>query len=266
MTCGTCIFSLAAATHQGLSKANVFAHENRATIEDKFAQFQTEVCHKLLKNGVDTEEFRFFVTNLFPPGNCIPPPPANLIEMFKAITNHGLWDCLHYSPLVHIAQTFIAGDPEMKELVRIYKKDVKAYSIIANLGDYIEAYLEADLEVDLPPAIRTKNAPRYYDPVKLVESEQIDHTLQYFTEVWEMFSSHYLLPDSPPTALVDRIRKAAEVHYEKNTEVSTTFEELYVCLQNHTTQKLKLSEISCKMLSQQSLSISTCWLVANPCM
>ena len=31
------------------------------------------------------------------------------------------------------------------------------------------------------------------------------HSLQYLTEVWEEFSCHYLIPDSPPTALLDRV-------------------------------------------------------------
>ena len=35
----------------------------------------------------------------------------------------------------------------------------------------------------------------------------VNHSLQYLAEVWEMFSSHYLLPDSPPTTLLDRVRK-----------------------------------------------------------
>ena len=250
MTCGTCIFSLAAATHQGQSIAAVFARENRSAIVHKFADFQRKVCIKLVKNGVDTELFRLFVIDQFPPGDCIPPPPASLTEMFKAITCHGLWDFFHYSPLLHIVQRFGANDPEMKGWVQTYRKDLKAYSIVAKHADFIEAALEV---ADSP--IRVKYDPH---PVKLVESEQIDHTLQYLTKLWKMFSSHYLLPDSPPTALVDHIRKAAGVHYEENTEVSTTFEELYVCLQNHTTQKLKLSEIGCKMLSQQSIFVSTC--------
>ena len=34
-----------------------------------------------------------------------------------------------------------------------------------------------------------------------------DHSLHYLNEVWEMFSDRYLLPDSPPTALLDRVRR-----------------------------------------------------------
>ena len=37
----------------------------------------------------------------------------------------------------------------------------------------------------------------------------IDHSLEYLTEVWELFSSHYLMPDSPPTALLNRIRRGS---------------------------------------------------------
>ena len=193
--------SAVASSHQELSKAAVFAHENRQAIIDRFADFQTNVCSKLLKSGVDTEEFRLYVINQFPPGKCIPPPPANLTEVFKAITYHGLWDYFHYSPLVRIAKKFGAGDADIEGWVQTYKKDVKAYSVVAKLEDYVEA----DLDVTDPPAAkRAKYDPDYFTPVEW-KTEFIDHSLQYLTEVWELFSSHYLMPDSPPTALLHRI-------------------------------------------------------------
>ena len=196
-------WSAVASCHEEPSKAAVFARENRRAIMDKFASFQTNVCSKLVKNGVDTEEFRLHVINQFPPGKCIPPPPANLIEVFKAITHHGLWDYYNYSPLVRIAERFGAGDQEVERWVNTYKKDMKAYSIVAKLEDYIES----DLDVTAPPAAkRAKYDLCYFTPVEW-KTEFVDHSLQYLTEVWEFFSSHYLMPDSPPTALLDSVRE-----------------------------------------------------------
>ena len=184
----------------------------------KFADFQTKVCDKLIKNGVDTEEFRQYVTNQFPPGDCIPPPPANMIDMFKAITYHGLWDYFHYSPLEQVVKKFCPNDPEIEGCVQTYKKDLKAYCIVITL------HTEADLEVADPLAKRAKRAKldvadhyppsakrakydaRYYRSVEW-KTEFIDHTLQYLAEVWELFSCQYLMPDSPPTALLDQVRE-----------------------------------------------------------
>ena len=194
--------STAATTHE-LSKAVVFAHENRQAITAKFADFQTKVCNKLFKTGVDTKEFRLFVRNQFPPGNCIPPPPAGLMEVFEAITQHGLWDYFHYSPLVQIAKKFGADDPEIEGWVQTYMKDLKAYNLVTT----VEEYIETDLEIaDLPPAKRARYDPRYYTPVEW-KTKFMDHSLQYLTEVWELFSSHYLVPDCPPTTLLDRVRR-----------------------------------------------------------
>ena len=180
-----------------------FANENLRAIRAKFADFQTKVCNKLFKSGVDADEFRLFVTNQFPPGDCIPPPPAGLIEMFKAITHHGLWDYFHYSPLVQIANKFGAGDFEVEGWVQTYKQDLKAYQIVAKVEDYIGA----DLNIaDPPPVERAKNDPRYNRPVEW-KTKFIDHSLQYLAEVWELFSYHYLGPDSPPTALLDHVRR-----------------------------------------------------------
>ena len=185
------------------SKAADFARENRQAIKSKFAAFQTDVCSKLLKNGVDVEEFRMFVRNQFPPGDCIPPPPAPMREIFNAITHHGLWDYFHYSPLVRIAEKFGAGDPEIAGWVQTYIKNFRAYTLVTTLEDYIEADLEGS---DPPPAKRAKYDPRYYHQVEWKTSFH-DHTLQHLTEVWKFFSSIHLMPDHPPTALLDRVFK-----------------------------------------------------------
>ena len=192
-----------AATTLELSKAVVFAHENRQAITAKFAAFQTKVCNKLFKNGVNTKDFRLFVTNQFPPGDCIPRSPTSLTEVFEAITHHRLWDFFHYSPLVQIVETFGANDPEMVCWVQTYQKDLKSYQLVTTVEDYIEA----DLDVaDAPPAKRARYDPRYYTPVEW-KAKFVDHSLQYLTEVWKLFSYHYLVPDSPPTALLERVRR-----------------------------------------------------------
>ena len=236
------------AAHQELSKSAVFARANWQFISAKFTDFQTKVCDKLFKNGVDTEQFRLFVTNQFPPGDCIPPPPAGLKEIFKAITHHGLWNYFHYSPLVRIVHTFGAGDSEMEGWVQTYKKDLKAYCIVATLADFIEA----DLDVtDTPPTSRVKYDPHYYHPVRW-RSEQTNHTLQYFSEVWATFSSYYLLSDSPPVALLDRLWNPEGLLYEKVAEVNTSSLYMYVCV----FKIIQLRSMSyCKMLKQQSLFV-----------
>ena len=165
------------------------------------------MCDKLITTGVDSTEFNLYVRNQFPPGDCIPSPPASLTEIFKAITYHGLWDYLHYSPLVRIARKFGAGDSEIDSWVQNYMKDVKAYSLVARLEDHIEADLNT---VDSPPEKRAKYDRHYYRPVEW-KTEFIDHSLQYLAEVWELFSRRYLLPDSPPTALLDRVRRGCFV-------------------------------------------------------
>ena len=161
------------------------------------------MCRKLLESGINIEEFQLFVASQFPPGDCIPSSPASLTEVFKAITNHGLWDYFHFSPLVQIAKKFGGDDPEMESLIQTYRKDLKAYMLIATLENYIE--VNSDV-TDPPAAKRAKYDLRYYTPVEW-KTEFIDHSLQYLAEVWEVFSCHYLIPDCPPTCVLDRVRK-----------------------------------------------------------
>ena len=186
-----------------MSKSVVFACENREAIREKFADFQTKACVKLEEIGVNIGEFRLFVTSQFSPGHFIPSLPTSLKEVFEEITHHEMWDYFHYSPLVRIIRKFGDGDPEMEVLIQKYRKDLKSYKLVTKIEDCIEAELDAD--TDPPPAKRTKYDPLYLCPVEW-KTDFVDHSLEYLTDVWEMFSSHYLVPDSPPTALLDRVR------------------------------------------------------------
>ena len=185
------------------SKAD-FAYENQQAINDKFADLLTNVRRKMSKMRIDIEEFLIFVIALFPPGDCIPPSPTNLSKVVEAITRNGLWDYFHYSPLVRIVKKFGHGDPEMETWIKNYKIDLKAYTIVASIEDYIESDL--DTCTDQSQEDRAKYDPRYNCPVEW-KTDFVDHSLQHLMNVWEMFSDRYLVPDSPPTALLDRVRK-----------------------------------------------------------
>ena len=198
------LFHLSAAvpTHE-LSEAVIPVPPSWEDIRAKFATFQKNVCNKLFNLGVDIEQIRLFVKKQFPPGDFVPPPSATLIVIFEAVTQHGLWNYFHYSPLVLIARNFGGGDSEIEGWVQTYKEDLKAYSLVAKLEDYIKA------DVDIanhPQAKRAKYDSHYCLPVEW-KTKLTDHSLQYLAEVWEMFSSHYLMPESPPTALFDCVCK-----------------------------------------------------------
>ena len=190
-------------SHQEKSSKNVhFADENRKAINNKFANLLTNVQQKMSKMSIDIKEFLLFVIALFPPGECIPPSPTNLSNVFEAITRNGLWNYFHYSPLVRIVERFCANDPEMKAWIKNYKKDLKAYTIVASIEDFIES----DLDTGPSREDSAKYDPRYNCPVEW-KTDFVDHSLQHLANVWGIFSVNYLLPDSPPTALLDRVRK-----------------------------------------------------------
>ena len=158
----------------------------------------------MLESGVDIEKFRLFVANLFPPGTCIPPSATKLTEVFEAITRHGLWNSLHCSPLVQIAEHFGGGDPDMESWIQNYEKDLKAHTIVATIEGYIESGFDTcTLQSQVDSA---KYDLRYNCPVEW-KIKFHKHTIQYLIDVWKAFSNRYLVPDSPPTCLLDHIRK-----------------------------------------------------------
>ena len=187
-----------------MSKSVVFARENLEAIMARFADLQTRVCVRLEEIGVDIDQFRLFVTNQFPPGYFVPVPPTTLKEVFEAITHHQLWDYFHYSPLVQIVRKFGSDDPKIEAWVEKYMKDLKSYQLVATIEDYIEP--ELNTCADPPPAKKAKYDRRYVCPVEW-KTDFIDHSLKYLAEVWELFSIHYLVPESPPTTLLDRIHR-----------------------------------------------------------
>ena len=172
------------------------------------------MCERLVKNGANIELVRLFVKNQFPPF------PAGLIEIFGAITHHGLWDYLHYFPLVKIVQRFGAQDLELETYVETYKKDIKSFCLVTKVENVIDADLYfADIppakkakyttdvdEAHFPPEERAKNNLHYCCPVEW-KTEFIDHSLQYLAEIWEVFSCRYLQPNSPPTALLNHVHE-----------------------------------------------------------
>ena len=168
-------------------------------IIDKFATFWKIVFSKLLKSGVDVEDFRFFIVTIFPLGNVIPPPPTALAEIFTAITCHHLWDYFHYSPLERIVKKYFDGDPEMEALVQEYKSDLRSYNSKMKIIDYIEPKLDDHT---------TKYDLRYYCPVEWKITQSLaNNTLNYLSYMWGMFSFHYFEPDPPSTSSLECVCK-----------------------------------------------------------
>ena len=95
----------------------------------------------------------------------------------------------------------------------------------------------------------------------------IDHALQYLVEVWETFSSHYLLTNSPPIALLDGIHRGCvsitwlyqhiwyHSSYEKNSQ---TVVSLYNHVNSHhSNYKFNKSQI------QQILKLEVILILKN---
>ena len=89
-------------------------------------------------------------------------------------------------------------------MIEQYEKDLKSYRAIASIEDYIE--LELDACTDPPPAKRAKYDRRYYCPMEW-KTDFVDHSLKHLNDVWKVFSTQYLVPDCPPTGLLERICK-----------------------------------------------------------
>ena len=76
---------------------------------------------------------------------------------------------------------------------------------IAKIEDCIEQKLDSYAKIIPSPAEKTKYDTHCFTPMEW-KTEFVDHSLQYFVDVWKRFSSNYILPDVSPTALLDCVR------------------------------------------------------------
>ena len=113
------------------------AHRNLDKIKQSFAKLLKDVATKLKTVEMDLEVFRFFIVNLFPPGKCIP-CTANVISIFEAVTQNGLWSYWHFTPVEKIVQEYAPNDTDMKCWLDSYKKDLSGYKATTKIADAIE--------------------------------------------------------------------------------------------------------------------------------
>jgi len=158
-----------------------------------------------LQSIINIDDFRVFVVNLFQPGDCIP-DSTSVHEIFCAITKNGLWDCLNFLPLELIIKEFAGNDTEMPKWVKQYKEAVSGYMLCTKILDHIAVSDSNDTDseerLEENPA---KYDPRYYRRLSLkVKAEVTEVSMQYVSELWESFTSHYRLQSF--TAILDTVR------------------------------------------------------------
>ena len=70
------------------------------------------------------------------------------------------------SPLVGIVRKFGAGESEMKAWIQDYKKDLKAYAIVASIEDCIESELKLLVLTNLEWTVQSMTLASYNCPVE----------------------------------------------------------------------------------------------------
>ena len=175
----------------------------------KFATLVKNASSKL-QSIINIDDFRVFVVNLFQPGDCI--PNSNSVhEIFCAITQNGLWDCVNYFPLKQIIEEFACNDTEMSDWVKQYEEAVSGYMLCTKISEHIGVVAVSDSSDtdsdDSDKQMEEKQAkydPRYYRELSLkVKAKVTEESMQYVSELWESFASRYHLPSR--AAILDSV-------------------------------------------------------------
>jgi len=173
------------------------ARQNFLLICGKFATLVKNASSKL-QSIINIDDFQVFVVNLFQPGNCIP-DSRSIHEIFCAITKNGLWNCLNYFPLKLIIKEFAGGDTEMSEWVKQYEEAVSGYMLCTKISDHIGVVAMSETsDTDSNKQLEEKPAkydPCYYHKLSLkVKAKVTEVSMQYVSELWDSFASHFCLP------------------------------------------------------------------------
>ena len=184
------------------------ARQSLANIKQSFAKLLKDVAVKLRSKELDLEVFRFFIVNLFPPGKCIP-HSTNIITIFEAITENGLWSYWHYTPVENIVKEYATDDIEIKGWFDNYKKELSGYKATTKIADAIEVYsnrIEEFEEGDRSHSVALSCDPMYLRRLTVkLKTRVTDKTLEYVDDLWLSMAEYFLLPSL--TALLDHVQK-----------------------------------------------------------
>ena len=133
---------------------------------------------------------------------CIP-NSSNLLEIFAAITSHGLWDYWNYHPLEQIVEEFGKNDPEIKEKMEKYKQERSGFLLTTKIKDYIPIAKNKSFGAqDHLPKIRRDS--EYFQKLSVKLDQRVaEYSLHYLETLWESLSFDLLLPS--PSVLLEAV-------------------------------------------------------------
>ena len=183
------------------------ARQNLITIKERFAKLVNDVAAKLNTVELDFEAFHFFMVDLFPPGKCIP-QSKNVIKIFEAVTQNGLWSYWHFSPVENIIKEYAPSDDEMKSWVDNYRKDLSGYKATTKIADAMEIYsssIEEFEEADPDQRPLVTCDPTYLRCLSVkLKTRVTEKTLVYIDDLWLSLAEKFLLPSL--SVLLDKIQ------------------------------------------------------------
>ena len=185
------------------------ARRSLTQIKQSFATLLKNVAVKLRSKELDLELFRFFIVNLFPPGKCIP-HSTNIVTIFEAITENGLWSYWHYVPVEDITKEYAPNDDEVKGWIVKYRNQLSDYKAATSIASAIELY-SSSIEEFEEPGDRSCLLASTYDPAYLrrlsvkLKSRVTGKNLEYIDDLWISLAEYFLLPSL--SALLENIRK-----------------------------------------------------------
>ena len=177
--------------------------KNEAKINQAFAHLVRQILAMLMKLHVNMDEFRVFLSNLFPGILQRIPSSASVSDFFTYISDNQLWSYTNYARVESVAEEYLSDNSETEQLIDKYETELAGYNATTSLVDYIALCKENCVYGSKSVSASTFDEA-YYEKLSVkLEIPFTDKTLEYVSKLWKSLARTFLLPSL--TALLYRV-------------------------------------------------------------
>lgn len=145
----------------------------------------TNQCYRAIEESdTDFEEFKLFVTDKFCPQNThikqrhineLFAADEDFDDMFRTLTQHGLWDYQNSLLLRNITKKYLSKNTELTEFMRIYGEAIAGYREKTAIFDACELQLAKELPVEMNSPLESYFAKWNVKLESEITHEQLNH-------------------------------------------------------------------------------------------
>ena len=161
-----------------------------------------------MSGGIDVEDVQDFLIPMYSsPGSrdgnntviTVIGSAKTLREVFRALSQFGLWDYLNYYLLRSIIAQFASDDSELNGMMEQYQKDLAGHILTLEIKEYLAATsykhaIATSESENLDESLSTVQKTNLFNRLSVKYKIVTDHTLNYVNDLWRSLANQFALP------------------------------------------------------------------------